>query len=293
MDIAIAEETRVGSALLGYIRERNYKMSVTETAREMAAKERYDFDDLVTIVQILRSENGCPWDMEQDHHSIRNDLIEETYEVIEAIDTENAELLREELGDVMLQVVFHARIEEEEGRFDVDDVANDICAKLVHRHPHVFGNVEADTSAQVLSNWEKVKSEEKSRVTVSDKLRAIPPMLPALMRATKVGKKASCFDFETTEAVMDKLTEEMVEVSEAMEANDKAGIEEEIGDLLLTVTSLCRKLDVDAEVALNRATDKFISRFDRIEKEVLEQGKDIKSMTMPELDAIWDKIKHN
>ena len=293
MDIAIAEETRVGSALLGYIRERNYKMSVTETAREMAAKERYDFDDLVTIVQILRSENGCPWDMEQDHHSIRNDLIEETYEVIEAIDTENAELLREELGDVMLQVVFHARIEEEEGRFDVDDVANDICAKLVHRHPHVFGNVEADTSAQVLSNWEKIKSEEKSRVTVSDKLRAIPPMLPALMRATKVGKKASCFDFETTEAVMDKLTEEMVEVSEAMEAEDKAGIEEEIGDLLLTVTSLCRKLDVDAEVALNRATDKFISRFDRIEKEVLEQGKDIKSMTMPELDAIWDKIKHN
>ena len=293
MDIAIAEETRVGSALLGYIRERNYKMSVTETAREMAAKERYDFDDLVTIVQILRSENGCPWDMEQDHHSIRNDLIEETYEVIEAIDTENAELLREELGDVMLQVVFHARIEEEEGRFDVDDVANDICAKLVHRHPHVFGNVEADTSAQVLSNWEKVKSEEKSRVTVSDKLRAIPPMLPALMRATKVGKKASCFDFETTEAVMDKLTEEMVEVSEAMEANDKAGIEEEIGDLLLTVTSLCRKLDVDAEVALNRATDKFISRFDRIEKEVLKQGKDIKSMTMPELDAIWNKIKHN
>ena len=128
---------------------------------------------------------------------------------------------------------------------------------------------------------------------MSDKLRAIPPMLPALMRATKVGKKASCFDFETTEAVMDKLTEEMVEVSEAMEANDKAGIEEEIGDLLLTVTSLCRKLDVDAEVALNRATDKFISRFDRIEKEVLEQGKDIKSMTMPELDAIWDKIKHN
>ena len=118
-------------------------------------------------------------------------------------------------------------------------------------------------------------------------------MLPALMRATKVGKKASCFDFETTEAVMDKLAEEMVEVSEAMEAEDKAGIEEEIGDLLLTVTSLCRKLDVDAEVALNRATDKFISRFDRIEKEVLEQGKDIKSMTMPELDAIWDKIKHN
>ena len=163
----------------------------------------------------------------------------------------------------------------------------------MHRHPHVFGDVEADTSAQVLSNWEKIKSEEKARVTVSDKLRAIPPMLPALMRATKVGKKASCFDFESSDAVMDKLAEEMVEVSEAMENNDKAGIEEEIGDLLLTVTSLCRKLDVDAEVALNRATDKFIARFNTIENEVLAQGRDIKEMTMPELDAIWDKIKHN
>ena len=268
-------------------------MSVTEKAKEMAAKKSYGFEDLVSIVEILRSENGCPWDMEQDHHSIRNDLIEETYEVIEAIDTENPELLREELGDVMLQVVFHARIEEEEGRFDIDGVTNDVCAKLVHRHPHVFGDVEADTSAQVLSNWEKIKSEEKARVTVSDKLRAIPPMLPALMRATKVGKKASCFDFESSDAVMDKLAEEMVEVSEAMENNDKAGIEEEIGDLLLTVTSLCRKLDVDAEVALNRATDKFISRFNTIENEVLAQGRDIKEMTMPELDAIWDKIKHN
>ena len=268
-------------------------MSVTEKAREMAAKQRYDFDDLVDIVEILRSENGCPWDMEQDHHSIRNDIIEETYEVIEAIDTENPELLREELGDVMLQVVFHARIEEEDGRFNIDDVANDVCAKLVHRHPHVFGDVKADTSAQVLSNWEKIKSEEKARVTVSDKLRAIPPMLPALMRATKVGKKASCFDFENTEAVMDKLAEEMVEVSEAIEENDRAAIEEEIGDLLLTVTSLCRKLDVDAEAALNRATDKFISRFNTIENEVLSEGKDIKAMTMPELDAIWDKIKHN
>ena len=267
-------------------------MSISEKARTIAAKERYGFEDLVEIMEILRSENGCPWDREQDHHSIRNDIIEETYEVIEAIDTDNPELLREELGDVLLQVVFHSRIEEEQGRFCVDDVANDICAKLVHRHPHVFGDVIADTSAQVLSNWDKIKSEEKARVTVADKLRSVPPMLPALMRATKVGKKASCFDFENTEAVMDKLAEEMVEVSEAIEENDRTAIEEEIGDLLLTVTSLCRKLDVDAEVALNRATDKFISHFDRIEKEVLADNKDINSMKMSELDAIWDKIKH-
>lgn len=268
-------------------------MNVNERARLLAAKEKYGFEDLVEIMEILRSDNGCPWDREQDHHSIRNDIIEETYEVIEAIDTDDPTLLREELGDVLLQVVFHSRIEEEQGRFCVDDVANDICAKLIHRHPHVFGDVIADTSAQVLSNWDKIKSEEKSRVTVADKLRSVPPMLPALMRATKVGKKASCFDFENTEAVMDKLAEEMVEVSEAIEENNSAAIEEEIGDLLLTVTSLCRKLGVDAEAALNRATDKFITRFDRIEKEVLAENRDINSMKMPELDAIWDKIKHN
>ncbi len=265
---------------------------IGERARVLCAKESYGFEDLVEIMEILRSENGCPWDREQDHHTIRKDFIEETYEVIEAIDTDNPELLREELGDVLLQVVFHARIEEERGSFDVNDVANDICKKLIHRHPHVFGEISVDNSAQVLSNWEKIKSEEKSRNTVTDKLRSIPPMLPALMRAQKVGKKASCFDFESSDAVMDKLAEEMVELSEAMEEKNGAGIEEEVGDLLLTVTSLCRKLGVDAEVALSRATDKFICRFERIENEVLTDGKDINSMNMDELDEIWDRIKH-
>ena len=241
----------------------------------------------------LRSFVGCPWDREQDHKSIRNGLIEETYEVIEAIDTENPTLLREELGDVLLQIVFHAGIEEDEGRFDIDDVANDICVKLIHRHPHVFGDVSVKNADEVLTNWEQIKSEEKERVTVTDKLRSIPPMLPALMRATKVGKKASMFDFETTELVMDKIAEEMVEVSEAIESGVQADVEEEIGDLLLTVTSLCRKLDVDAEAALNKATEKFINRFSRIEDIVLAENKDIKSMSMEELDAIWDKIKHN
>ena len=171
----------------------------------MLNKERYSFNDLVDIVTILRGEGGCPWDREQDHKSIRDDLIEETYEVIEAIDTEDPVLLREELGDVLLQIVFHAGIEEDAGRFDIDNVANDICAKLIHRHPHVFGDVSVENTEQVLSNWEQIKSEEKERVTVTDKLRSIPPMLPALMRATKVGKKASMFDFETTELVMDKI----------------------------------------------------------------------------------------
>lgn len=268
-------------------------MNVSEMKKELLNKTEYDFDDLVEVVKVLRSPEGCPWDREQDHKSIRNGLIEETYEVIEAIDTENPTLLREELGDVLLQIVFHAGIEEDEGRFDIDDVANDICVKLIHRHPHVFGDVSVKNADEVLTNWEQIKSEEKERVTVTDKLRSIPPMLPALMRATKVGKKASMFDFETTELVMDKIAEEMVEVSEAIESGVQADVEEEIGDLLLTVTSLCRKLDVDAEAALNKATEKFINRFSRIEDIVLAENKDIKSMSMEELDAIWDKIKHN
>ncbi len=267
-------------------------MSMEEKIRSLLEKERYGFEDLVTVVEVLRSDIGCPWDREQTHKSIRKDLIEETYEVIEAIDTEDPELLREELGDVMLQVVFHARIGTEENRFDINDVANDICVKLIHRHPHVFGDVVAETSDKVLSNWEKIKSDEKERHTVTDKLRAIPPMLPALMRAEKVGKKAACFDFADADQVMEKVREELCEVSEAIEAGVKADIEEEMGDLLLSITSLCRKLGIEPEVALNKATDKFINRFSVLENAVMEQGKDINSMSMPELDAVWDEIKH-
>ena len=256
-------------------------------------KERYSFNDLVDIVRMLRGEGGCPWDMEQDHKSIRDDLIEETYEVIEAIDTENPELLREELGDVLLQIVFHASISTDEETFNMDDVTDEICRKMIYRHPHVFGDVSADTSEQVLQNWEKLKSDEKQRKTVTDKLNAIPRQLPALMRATKVGKKASCFDFPDKESVIQKLHEEISELESAINKCDAENIHEEMGDLLLTVTSLCRKLDVNAERALNDATDKFICRFDKVEKKVIEQNKDIKEMNMSDLDAIWEQIKHN
>ena len=266
-------------------------MNREEKIGALLKKEKYLFDDLVTIVELLRSEGGCPWDIEQTHKSIRNDFIEETYEVIEAIDTDDPKLLREELGDVMLQVVFHARISAEDKEFDVDDVTNDICAKLIHRHPHVFGNVTAETSEEVLKNWDAIKSEEKSRVTVTDKLRSIPPMLPALMRATKVGKKAKCFDFPTTEDVMDKISEELVEVSEALEEGSVEHISEEIGDLLLSITSLCRKVGVDAEQSLFNATNKFINRFESVEKAVISQNKSIENCTVEELDRIWNENK--
>lgn len=268
-------------------------MTVAQKKKYLLEREGYGVDDLVILVEVLRSEEGCPWDKEQTHKSIRKDFIEETYEVIEAIDTDNPVLLREELGDVLLQVAFHAQIEREEGRFTLDDVANDVCVKLIHRHPHVFGDVVAETPDKVLANWEVIKSEEKERRTVTDKLESIPPMLPALMRAEKVGKKASCFDFPDADSVMLKVKEELCELEEAMAQNNVEGIEEEMGDLIFSIVSLCRKLSVEPEVSLNKATDKFIKRFSALEKAVLAEGKDITRLDMTELDAIWERNKKN
>lgn len=267
-------------------------MTTEEKIQYLVQKTSYDFEDLIRLVEVLRSEQGCPWDREQTHQSIRKDLIEETYEVIEAIDTEDPVLLREELGDVLLQVVFHAQIETEQARFTVQDVANDICVKLIHRHPHVFGTVRADTTDAVLANWEQIKSEEKERRTVTDKLRAVPPMLPALMRAEKVGKKAKCFDFENADMAMDQVCEELAEFSDAMSEGSADAMEEEMGDLLLSVTSLCRKLNIDPELALNRATDKFICRFEKMEQAVLQTGKQPDELSMEALNRIWDENKH-
>ena len=267
-------------------------VKISKIKEELMSKAEYRFDDLVKIMQVLRSDEGCMWDREQDHKSIRSNFIEETYEVIEAIDTEDEKLLREELGDVMLQVVFHARMEEEKGVFGIDDVCSDICKKLIHRHPHVFGTVEVKDSKEVLDVWNAVKNDEKQRVTVTDKLKAIPPMLPALMRDEKVGKKAKCFDFADAESVRVKLSEELAEVDAAIATKDHDAIEEEIGDLLLTVTSLCRKLDVDSELALTKATEKFIYRFETLEREAGARGVDVNTASMTELDKIWDEIKH-
>ncbi|MBQ8357241.1 MAG: nucleoside triphosphate pyrophosphohydrolase [Clostridia bacterium] len=254
-------------------------------------KKVYDVRDLVTIVELLRLPGGCPWDREQTHTTIRNDLIEETYEVIEAIDNGDPALLREELGDVLLQVVMHARMEEEAGRCTFDDVANDICQKMIHRHPHVFGDVRADTSGEVLANWETIKSEEKQRDTVTDKLRAIPRQYPALMRAAKVGKKAKMMDFPDAPSVADKVGEELTEVREALAVGDGEHLAEEIGDLLLSVASLARKAGVDPELALTRATDKFIDRFSAVEAAALEQGCALEQMSDAEKDVLWENAK--
>lgn len=199
----------------------------------LKAKDRYTVGDLVTIMEVLRSENGCPWDREQTHESIRSNFIEETYEVIEAIDTADTPLLREELGDVLLQVVFHARISEESGDFTFDDVADEVCRKLIVRHPHVFGDVNVENSAEVLVNWDKIKEETKQRESVTDKLTSVSRALPSLMRATKIAKKAG-----------------------------KAGygkpLDHVVGDMLFDIATLCNENGIDPEKALFDACDRRI-----------------------------------
>lgn len=230
-------------------------MTTQEKKDALVSKERLDFDDLCTIMQILRSEEGCVWDREQDHHSIRSSLIEEAYEVIEAIDTEDPVLLREELGDLLFQVVFHACIEEEEKRFCMGDVIHDISYKMIHRHPHVFSTVQVKDSEEVLSNWEAIKTEEKQRNTLVDRLRAVPPMLPALMRASKVGKKAELFADRSCADILDMLLAHVEEMRLC-----EAPTAEQIGELLMTVTHLSRHAKVDAEEALSHHTDRIIDK---------------------------------
>lgn len=256
-------------------------------------KDKYTFEDLCLLADLLRREGGCPWDRVQTHKSIRKDIIEETYEVIEAIDNGDPALMKEELGDLLWQVVFHAQLEREEGRADMSDIIHDICAKLVHRHPHVFGSVVAETTDVVLSNWEQIKNEEKQRDTVTSKLKSVPPALPALMRAQKVGKRAPFFDFANADEVFVKLDEEVNELKDAVASGDKNAVSEEFGDVLFTAVSLARKLGVDAEESLTFATEKFISRFSRLEDAVIAEGKDVTTLSMAELDEIWDKIKHS
>ena len=237
----------------------NTKEQSKQIMEELLSKDRYDFDDLCRVVSVLRGEGGCPWDMEQTHHSIRKGMIEECYEVVEAIDREDAVLLREELGDVLLQLVFHADIEKDAGRFCMDDVAHDECVKMIHRHPHVFGTVKADTSEQVLQNWEIIKSEEKQLTSLADKLNAIPPMLPALMRASKVIKKSEyAADCSATEMIQ-SLSEQLSSLAAAHEStpHDTAA---RLGQILFDLSALCRYYDVDAEEALTEKTVRWIDQ---------------------------------
>ncbi len=260
---------------------------------EFKRKEKYDFQDLVAIMKILRGEGGCPWDREQTHQSIRQNFIEETYEVIEAIDTEDTELLKEELGDVLLQVVFHSEIAQEQGRFDIDDVADGICKKLIVRHPHVFSDVTADTSEKVLENWDKIKMQTKSQKSRTQAMRSVSRSLPGLMRSQKIQEKAAKagFDWDNVNGALDKLEEEIAELKQAIKNNDSENQFEEFGDVLFSAVSVSRFLGVDSEKALYFSCDKFIERFDKVEQAAKEQGIDMKDADLNTLDSLWNQAK--
>ena len=267
---------------------------MNNNAKKYVGKEKYNFDDLCGIIQVLRGEGGCPWDIEQTHKSIRRDLIEECYEVVEAIDTEDPILLCEELGDLLLQVVFHSDIGREEDGFTIEDVTDGVCKKLVLRHPHVFGDVTAETSEKVLENWDKIKKTEKQRNTIASEMYAVPPALPALMRANKVGKKSgkANFDFSSDEEAFAKVTEELNELYEIRNSGDKEKIADEMGDLLFSVVNVSRKVGVEPEEALTRATEKFMKRFALLEACAEEKGVHLANMTPEEADLLWETIKN-
>ena len=254
-------------------------------------RPKYGVYDLQELIAILRAPGGCPWDAEQTHESIRRNFLEEAYEAVEAIDEKSTEHLKEELGDVLMQVVFHAGIEEDAGRFNLDDVADGVCRKMILRHPHVFGDVSVSGSDEVLKNWDEIKRAEKSQETVTDSINSVAKSLPALWRAEKVQKKAAKvgFDWPDVWGAMDKLAEELTEVSDAV--NGEGNIEEEIGDLLFSIVNVARFLDVDPEVALGKACDKFTNRFAYVESAAAKQGKILADMTLDEMEALYQEGK--
>ncbi len=260
---------------------------------EFKEKQKYNFNDLVEIVKILRSPEGCPWDREQTHKSIRSNFIEETYEAVEAIDTDDTELLKEELGDVLLQVALHSEIESEQNNFTIEDVCDGICKKLIIRHPHVFSNVEADTTEQVLKNWDAIKMQTKSQKSQTQAMLSVSKALPSLMRSAKLQRKAAKvgFDWENVDGALEKLFEECEELKQAIENNDKANQREELGDVLFSAVNVARFLDIDSEHALYDACDKFTDRFSKVESLANKRGINMKTASLTELDSLWDEVK--
>lgn len=258
-------------------------------------KEKYNIDDLLAIMKILRSEHGCDWDKEQDHHSIRMDVLEEAYEVMEAIDSDDTANLKEELGDLLLQVVFHAQIENEISSFDFDDVCDGICKKLIYRHPHVFADIHVNNSAEVLKNWDSLKSKAKGEQTATERLESVPKLLPALMRGTKVGKRAgnAGFDFSSADEAMESLKSEISELENAMSYGNDDEIEEELGDVLFSCCNLSRFLKKDCEKALTMSVNKFIMRFRKVENKALEMGTTLDKLSQDELNKLWLEAKNS
>ena len=260
---------------------------------DFVRKPRYGYDDLLEIIRLLRSPEGCPWDKVQTHESIRRGLLEEAYEAAEAIDARDTDLLKEELGDVLMQVVFHADIEKDAGRFDMDDVCDGVVKKLLFRHPHVFGAAHEDSPESVLVSWDKLKRQEKGQKTTADALDAVARSLPGLWRAEKLQKKAADagFDWPDVQGALDKLDEETAELRQAVAENgDVSG---ELGDVLFAAVKVGRFCGVDPEEAITLTCEKFIRRFRAMEQAALAQGRELDTLTLDEMTALWNKAKHS
>ncbi|WP_432404974.1 nucleoside triphosphate pyrophosphohydrolase [Wukongibacter sp. M2B1] len=255
--------------------------------------KKYKMDNLVSIMAKLRSKEGCPWDREQDHQSLKPYLIEESYEVLEALEDDNMELLEEELGDLLLQIVFHSQIARENGYFNISNVIEGICSKLISRHPHVFGELDVDSSEKVEVNWEAIKRKEKEEKSHTESLMRIPKQLPALMRSYKVQGKAAKvgFDWEDVYGALEKVTEELKELTDVLDSDNKDAINEELGDLLFAVVNVARFLEVRPELALNRTIEKFIMRFKFIEETAEKNSQKLEQMTLEEMDNLWNLAK--
>lgn len=256
------------------------------------SKKNYNSQDLMELVRVLRHPGGCLWDQEQTHQSIRRNFIEEACEAAEAIDNGDVDGLKEELGDVLLQVYFHTSIEEDAGRFTLDDVADGVCKKLIYRHPHVFGEVNVRSTEEVLSNWEELKKKEKHQNTQADAVDAVARTLPALWRAEKMKKKAAKtgFDWRDVSGALDKLSEELGELRAAALAGDGDPVEE-LGDVLFSAVCVARFLDADPEQALHAACDKFSVRFRKTEELVSERGLRMAELSERELSTLWREAK--
>jgi len=249
--------------------------------------------ELMKLIEVMRKlrdpEEGCPWDLEQNHSTLKPYLIEEAYEVIDAIDNHDMGALKNELGDLLLHIVFHAQMGKEKGEFDIEDVASAITKKIIRRHPHVFGDVKADTPKKVKQNWEALKLEQENRTLFS----GVPRNLPALLKAFRVQEKSADVGFEWKDisGVEEKIAEEMAEFHAARAADDKKKMEEEFGDLLFALVNLARWLDINAELALSRTVDKFIRRFGYIEKRLAENGSTPYQSSLEEMDGFWEESK--
>ena len=254
-------------------------------------KDHYQIDDLIHIMHILRAPDGCPWDRVQTHESIRQNFIEETYEAIEAIDKGDSPLLKEELGDVLMDIVFHSVIADEQGRFNEGDVTDGIVKKMIYRHPHVFGTEKIENTADVLTRWDELKQKEKNQKTQKEVLCAVPKRFPALMRSAKVQKRARKIGFDWSDAkeAFPKVYEELDELKAAV--NGSGNIAEEAGDLLFALVNVTRLLDLDAEQLLHDATDKFITRFGRMEELAAADGLELAKLPLSVQDQYWEKAK--